>query len=98
MGGVLMWRQWADLASFTVWHTAACAALGIPHPGNNAATGDLDEAAQWTTAYTDPVVVTADDVRAVVEPDVAELVLDGLGVPCDPPPAPDDDPLRYNVI
>jgi hypothetical protein len=93
MGGVLMWHQWADLQAFTVWHDTACAALGIPHAGFNAATGDLDETAQWTTAYTQPTVVAADDVRAVVEPHVAEVVPEGLGVPCDPPPAPDIDVL-----
>jgi hypothetical protein len=93
-----MWYLWADLAAFDAWHTAACAALDIPHAGYNAATGDLDPDAQWTTAYTDPVVVAADDVRAVVEPHVAELVPTGLGEPSDPPPAPDVDPLQYNVI
>ena len=96
VGGVVMWYRWTNRASFDVWHTAACAALGIPHPGRNAATGVIDEQAQWTTAYTDPVVVAADDVRAVVEPQVAELVPTGLGEPSDPPPAPD--PLQYNVI
>jgi hypothetical protein len=85
-----MWHQWSDLASFTVWHTAACDALGIPHPGNNAATGELDPDAQWTTAYTEPVIISDDDVRAVVEPDVAELVPEGLGILCDPPPAPEE--------
>jgi hypothetical protein len=97
----MSWHHWPTLQAFNVWHTAACTALGIPHPGHNAATGQLDEAAQWTTAYTEPVVVAADDVRAVVEDDVAALVPDRLGVPCDPPPAPEpdpDDPLQYNVI
>ena len=91
-----MWYRWTDLAAFDAWHTAACAALGIPHPGNNAATGVLDVDAQWTTAYTEAVTVAADDVRAVVEPQVAELVPTGLGEPSDPPPAPDV--LQYNVI
>jgi len=91
-----MWHRWTNQAAFDVWHTAACDALGIPHAGNNAATGELDEAAQWTTAYTEPVAVAADDVRAVVEPQVAELVPTGLGEPSDPPPAPDV--LQYNVI
>ena len=79
-----MWHQWSDLASFDAWHAAACDALGIPHPGNNAATGELDTDAQWTTAYTDPVV-TDDGVLAVVEPDVAALVPNELGEPSDPP-------------
>jgi hypothetical protein len=91
-----MWYRWTDLAAFDAWHTAACAALGIPHAGNNAATGELDEQAQWTTAYTEAVTVSVDDVRAVVEPQVAELVPTGLGEPSDPPPAPDV--LQYNVI
>jgi len=93
---LLMWYLWADLATFTVWHTAACAALNIPHPGANAATGVLDIDAQWTTAYTSVVHVGPDDWRAVVEPQVADLVPTGLGVPSDPPPAPDV--LQYNVI
>jgi len=96
-----MWYRWTDLAAFTAWNTVACAALGIPHAGFNAATGQLDLDAQWTTAYTEAVVVAADDVRAVVEADVAAQVPEGLGVPSDPPPAPEpdpDDPLQYNVI
>ena len=98
MVGVLMWYRWTNQAAFTVWHTAACAALNIPHAGNNAATGELDTDAQWTTAYTNPVVVAVDDVRAVVEPQVAELVPTGLGEPSNPPPAPDIDLLQYTVI
>jgi hypothetical protein len=91
-----MWYRWSDLTAFDAWHTAACAELGIPHAGNNAATGELDIDAQWTTAYTEAVVVAVNDVRAVVEPQVAELVPTGLGEPSDPPPEPD--PLQYNVI
>jgi len=72
------WYSWPNLSAFTVWHDAACAALGIPHPGRNAATNNVDENAQWTTAYTDPFV--GSDVRAYVEQDVAEIVPEGLGV------------------
>ena len=85
-----MWRQWLDLPAFTAWHDAACAALGIPHPNRNAASGEIDEQAQWTTAYTEPITVSDGDVRAVVEDHVSALVPYGLGVPCDPPPVPDD--------
>ena len=84
-----MWHLWPDLAAFDAWHTVTCGLLGIPHPGRNAATGELDPDAQWTTAYTQPVEVTATDWRAVVEPDIAALNPNGLGTPCDPPPAPD---------
>jgi hypothetical protein len=85
------WYSWPDLPSFDAWHAAACTAVGIPHPGYNEATGEVDPDAQWTTAYTAVVEVAADDWRAIVEPAVAALIPDGLGVPCDPPPAPDID-------
>jgi hypothetical protein len=56
----------------------------------NASTGEVDEGAQWTTGYTAPFEVAVNDVRAIVEANVAEMVPDGLGVPCDAPPAGDD--------
>ena len=85
-----MFYSWPTLDTFNAWHALAMLALGIPHPNHNAATGEIDEDAQWTTAYTEAVVVADDDVRAYVEDTVAELVPDGLGVPSEPPPAPDE--------
>lgn len=84
-----MWYLWLTEADFNAWHMTTCAMLGIPHPGYNEATGDIDPDAQWTTAYTSVTEVAADDWRAIVEPDVAALNPDGLGTPCDPPPTPD---------
>jgi hypothetical protein len=89
MGESVNWYSWTSLDAFDNWHASACSALGIPHPNHNAATGEIDESAQWTTAYTEPTVVAEDDVRAYVEQSVAELVPDGLGSPSEPPPAPD---------
>ncbi len=86
-----MWYLWTSLDSFDAWHDSAKLALGIPHPGRNAATGEIDEQAQWTTAYTEPTVVADDDVRAYVEDRIAELIPDGLGSPSEPPPSPPDD-------
>lgn len=83
-----MFYSWQSKALFDSWHEAAKAFLGIPYPGRNLATGEIDENAQWTTAYTEPVVLADDDVRAVVENHVASVIPDGIGVPCDPPPAP----------
>lgn len=83
-----MFYSWLSLDAFNAWHADACVALGIPHPNRNAATGEIDENAQWTTAYTEAVLVAEDDVRAYVEQYVADLVPDGLGVPSEPPPAP----------
>jgi hypothetical protein len=85
------WYAWPTEDDFDAWHTSAKAALGIPYPGVNQATGEVDESAQWTTAYTDVIEVVADDWRAYVEADVAALVPDGLGTPCDPPPSPEVD-------
>jgi len=84
-----MFYSWLSLDAFNLWHADVCTALDIPHPNRNAATGEIDEHAQWTTAYTEAVVVAEDDVRAYVEQSVAELVADGLGQPSEPPPAPD---------
>lgn len=81
-----MFYFWLSFDSFNIWHESAKSALGIPYPGRNVATGEIDESAQWTTAYTEPVVVTENDVRAFVEESVAILVPDGLGIPSDPPP------------
>ena len=84
MERVLMYYRWTSLAAFTNWHNSICAELGIPHPNRNAATGEIDPDAQWTTAYTEPIIVSDDDVRAVVEDHVAGLVA-GLGEPSEPP-------------
>lgn len=86
-----MWYSWLSMSLFDVWHDAAKLALGIPHPNRNQATGEIDENAQWTTAYTEPVIVADDDVRAYVEDKIAELVPDGLGKPSSPPPEPESD-------
>ena len=85
------WYSWPDLPSFDAWHATVCAGLGIPHPGYNEATGEIDTDAQWTTAYTAAVEVNPTDWRAVVEPDIAAAYPHGLGTPCDPPPSPDPD-------
>ena len=87
----MMWYSWSSLASFESWHEIAKAFLGIPHSGRNALTGEIDEGAQWTTAYTAPVVLADDDVRAVVEDHVASAIPDGIGVPCASPPAPPEE-------
>lgn len=87
-----MFYTWPSLTAFESWHDAAKLALGIPYPGRNAATGEIDENAQWTTAYTEPTIVADDEVRAYVEDTVALLVPDGLGVPSEPPPSPDLEP------
>ena len=82
-----MHYRWNSHDDFVAWHDLVCAALGIPHPNRNAATGEIDYDAQWTTAYTTVTEVAADDWRAFVEDDIAAQVPDGLGVPSEPPSA-----------
>lgn len=83
----MMFYSWFSLNSFNAWHDAVKFALDIPRPGRNAATGEIDETAQWTTAYTEPIIVSENDVRAFVEDHVAALIPEGLGVPSQEPDA-----------
>ena len=80
-----MYYLWPTKADFDTWHDTVCTALSIPHPNRNAATGEIDDNAQWTTAYTEVIEVAADDWRAFVEDATAAQFLDGLGTPSDGP-------------
>lgn len=80
--------SWPSEAAFDAWHADAINALDLPSPGINVATGEPDLDAMWTMAYTSVAQVAEGDWRAPVEPEVAALIPDGLGTPCDPPPTP----------
>lgn len=82
----MMFYSWPSLEAFDYWHQAVKTALGIPYPGRNDATGEIDNNAQWTTAYTVPIVVADDDVRAYVEDNVVLMVPGEIGTPCERPP------------
>lgn len=92
-----MHYKWTSLKSFDQWHQYAMAALGIPRPGKGAASRRERPSAQWTTAYTEPIVLAEDDVRAIVEPLVAKELPVGLGEPCDPPPTPSEEAPRIKA-
>lgn len=85
----MTYYKWDSSASFELWHESVKTGLGIPHPNENVATGEVDVSAQWTTAYTVAKVVAAGDVRASVEDWVAQAFPLGLGVPSEMPPEPD---------
>ena len=98
VGHHMTWAAFTDPAAFVAFHDAACADHGIPHPGRNGATGEVDPAAQWTTAYTNPVDDHGTIKAAVADEDVTTYGLttttapvyfdaDGLPVP-DPPTVP----------
>lgn len=82
------WYSWISLAAFDAWHSTVCNGLGIPHPNYNAATGEIDSDAAWTTKYTDVYEVAPDDWRAIVYDDIANDYSDGLGAPSEAPPSP----------
>lgn len=84
----MSWYAWESEAAFDVWHERVIAMLNLPRVGENQRTGEPAPDKQKTTAYTQPVVVADDDVRAFVESDVAGMVPEGLGVASDKPPSP----------
>lgn len=82
------WRSWESETKFNEWHNAVCANLGIPYPNRNSATGEIDESATWTTAYTSFVQVSSNDYRAFVDEEVAINNPNGLGILCERPAEP----------
>lgn len=90
MGNAIVWYTWNSLKSFEIWHDDTCALLGLPKPGKNVATGEIDTDAQWTTRYTYPVIVNKNDVRAFVEEDVASFSPNFLGMPSEKPETASD--------
>lgn len=83
-----MWFRFPSLAAFDGWHREVCQQEGIPHPGRNQQTGEVDAAAQWTVAYVDHVELAPDDVRTNTPGFYAEAEAWGA-VPCDHPQIPE---------
>ena len=65
------WYEWNSQADFDAWHEALCHQLGYPLLSINQATGEPDESAAMTTAYTTSQAV-GDRVIADVEDQYAE--------------------------
>ncbi len=78
----MMWYSWTSKQSFEEWHSEAKALLKMPLPGFNAETGEQVKGGA-TTEYTECIIVADNDVRAVVD---AEIASDKLGTPCEAPP------------
>jgi hypothetical protein len=73
------WYTWPSIESFDAWHDQLCELLDLPWPSR-----DIDGnvvGAPYITAYTNPVVVSQNDVRAVVDDRYASEL-----VPSSPPP------------
>jgi len=76
--------KWESDEAFKAWHSIVKEALGIPYANKNSATGEIDENATWTTAYT---ALRTDDngVKfAKVEEEIATQFSEGLGEPYEP--------------
>lgn len=84
----MSWYSWKSQEEFNEWHSAVCTNLGIPYPNRNSATGEIDESATWTIAYTSLVQVSLNDYRAFVEEGVATNNSNGLGTLCEQPVDP----------
>ena len=79
-----MYYSWATVKSFNSWHKQVKTSLGIPYANRNSKTGEIDEDATWTTAYTE---LSEDDNSvkyAKVEHEIAETFSEGLGTPHTP--------------
>lgn len=90
MGDTVMWYSWGSATDFNAWHKDTCVLLGLPRPGKNLQTGEIDSTAEWTTSYTTAYVVSESDIRAFVEPDVVKLSPNMLGNPSEEPPISSD--------
>jgi hypothetical protein len=67
-----MWYKFNSVDDFNAWHANIKDLLGIPHPNANSATGKIDPLASWTLEYTEPIIVTANDIRVFIEEEYAE--------------------------
>lgn len=84
-----MWYLWPTQAAFDEWHAVAKSALGLPKPGINQATGEIDETAQWTTECAN-AVPTSVGVVAFVSEEISLAAPDLLGEPTDSPYPPSE--------
>lgn len=48
----MKWYEWNSIEDFEAWHQPLCAELGYPISSVNQFTGEIDENAQPTVAYT----------------------------------------------
>lgn len=76
------WYEWGTQADFNTWHEALCQQLGYPLASINQATGEPDESAAMTTAYT-----TSQAVAGKVIADVEDQYADNLTLTELRPPA-----------
>lgn len=52
----MTWWRFDSVAAFSTWHHDACDAAGIPRPGVNQATGEVEGDHQWTTGIAEALL------------------------------------------
>lgn len=77
-----VWAIFSDSETFNAWHADICSAKNIPHPGRNAATGEVAILNQWTDAWVDPLEAE-DGTIVVLVPDEDAGGLDVINVNTD---------------
>jgi hypothetical protein len=76
-----MHYSWESEEAFDLWHNEVMSSLGIPHPNKNSETGELDQDATWTTAYTNLNISEDNVLYAKVEDEIAQQFSENLGTP-----------------
>ena len=79
-----MYYSWLTTKAFNSWHKLVKTSLGIPFYNRNLKTGEIDQDAALTTAYTELRVDDNSVKYAKVEDEIAERFPEGLGTPYTP--------------
>jgi len=79
-----MQYSWESQEAFDAWHLPVMQYLRMPYPNRNSKTGEVDENASWTTAYTELKTDDNGVLFAKVEDNIAKQFADGLGTPHTP--------------
>ena len=75
------WYEWESQQAFDIWHDAIRERLNYPLASYNQATGQLDESAPLTTAYTSVKLVDGKYIGRVEESEAEGLMPTDLRPP-----------------
>lgn len=62
----MIWVKFPSIGSFNAWHDVIKQELGLPKPSTDFDGKVIDEA-QWTVSYVEPIIIAADDIRALID-------------------------------
>ena len=75
------WYEWETEEAFDTWHQDKIDELNLPQPSSNQATGEIDEAAQRTLAYTTGHAVSGKIIAIAEDEHAAGLTKTSLRLP-----------------